>query len=791
MGSSDGGAVPVAPAISGTASADAGRLPFGPALSAAGSLFVPNEGQWSDDATQYGLHAGRWSIAFRQGEIALILRVVDAKSSGTQGPGYERDACVEQETITVSFVGANPIDPIGIDQAETRFNYFVGGPGRSSAADLPAYSRIKYSDLYDGIDLFVSANGETGSLKYEFHCAPGTDPDQIQLQYTNLSGPLTLSDTGNLNIETALGTLVDHAPIAHQTRDGKNVPLTVEYTLLDDASCGFSLGQEYDGTLPLVIDPEVEWMSYLGGGLEDEGQAVAVDSADNALVAGSTSSSDFEGRNNSTHGGWDAFVLKISPTGQLLWMTYLGGSGGDIGYGIAVDSADNALVTGHTLSTDFDGRNNSSYGGYGGDAYALRVSLNGQIEWMTYLGGSAQEGTGDIGYGITVDSDDNALLTGVTSSTDFEGRINSMHGSGYYADAFALKVSPSGQLQWMTYLGGSNGTEYGYGIAVDSADNALVTGYTQSTDFEGRNNSYHGIMDAFTLNVSPAGQVQWMTYLGGSTWDLGYGIAVDSADNVLVTGKTDSADFEGRNNSSHGRDDAFALKASPLGQVQWMTYLGGSEGDSGSGIAVDSAGNVLVAGDTGSADFDGRDNSNYGSHDAFGLAVNSSGQLQWMTYLGGSVWEYGNGIAVDSAGNVLVTGETASTDFAGRNNSSHGRDDAFIVKFNPNPGVQLSITPTCPDGGPINVSWTGATQDGQVALIYARCEGAFLVPDGNPCAQTELGLCSSQIQLARTLNSDANGEGDVNGNTGSGVCGGYLQLLDLTTCETSNVVLLE
>jgi hypothetical protein len=485
----------------------------------------------------------------------------------------------------------------------------------------------------------------------------------------------------------------------------------------------------------------------------------------------------------------DAFALKVSPSGQLQWMTYLGGSGSDDGYGIAVDTAGNALVTGKTSSSDFAGRSNETPRGGTGDAFVLKVSPSGQLQWTSQLGGSGW----DWGRGIAVDATGNALVTGYTSSTDFAGRINTYYGGNW--DAFALKVSPSGQLQWMTYLGGSF-SDWGHSIAVDSAGNMVVTGRTTSTDFDRRNNSYHGgsMGDAFALKVSASGQLQWMTYLGGSGWDEGHGIAMDSAGNALVTGWTSSTDFAGRNNSLYGWgwSDAFALKVSPLGQLKWMIYLGGSDLDEGRCIVVDAAGNALVTGLTRSTDFVGRNNSKYGRTDAFALKVSPSGDLQWMTYLGGSGSDFGRGIAVDSAGNnVLVTGDTWSTDFFGRNNSHYGGQDAFILKLRLDSGPRLSVNATCPSGGPIRISWEGATPNRQVALIFALNEGSVAIPQPNPCAGTRLGLGSNQIQLVWQGSSGANGSRTINAQAPRAACGGYMQLLDIATCATSNVARVE
>jgi len=719
----------------------------------------------------------------------------------------------EHLTLTITFPGCNPVTPRGAQPQAAKFNYFVGGQGRGIASNVPSFAVVIYEGLYDGIDLLVCGNDD-GVMKYEFHCSPGADYTQIRIHYDGIES-LCVNTDGDLEIATSFGTLRDGAPIVWQeakestsrareeaefdvaraapladTRGSSGAmrtTLPARFDLIDRNTYTIALDATPDPTLPLVIDPEIEWMYYLGGSGQDVGNGIAVDSAGNALVTGWTWSTDFAGRNNSHHGGGeDAFALKVSPSGQLQWMTYLGGSSSDYGEGIAVDSAGNALVTGSTESTDFAGRNNSNYGL--GDAFALKVSPSGQLQWMTYLGGS----NSDYGYGIATDGAGNALVTGFTDSTDFAGRNNSYYGG---VDAFALKVSPSGQLQWMTYLGGSR-SDYPNGIAVDGAGNALVTGWTWSTDFAGRNNSHHGgLYDAFVLKVSPSGQLQWMTYLGGSGDDPGEGIAVDSADNALVTGSTLSTDFAGRNNSHHGGGlyDAFALKVSPSGQLMWMTYLGGSASDRGEGLAVDSAGNALVAGWTASTDFAGRNNSHHGGfNDAFALKVSPSGQLQWMTYLGGSNFDWGFGIAVDAAGNALVTGETLSTDFFGRNNSYYGGTrDAFLLKLRLAEGPRLSVDATCPSGGPIRIEWTGASPGGQIALIFARNTGSFTVPNNFPCAGTQLGLGSSQIQLAFQGGAGANGSRILNTTAGPGACGGYLQLLDLTTCGTSNVARVE
>ncbi len=336
-------------------------------------------------------------------------------------------------------------------------------------------------------------------------------------------------------------------------------------------------------------------------------------------------------------GNYDVFVSKINPSGTaLVYSTYLGGSSADLGYGIAVDSMGNAYITGSTCSTDFPTKNplQPNYGG-GNDPYC--------------------------------------------------------------ADAFVTKINAAGSaLVYSTYLGGS-GSDEGSGIAVDSAGHAYVTGGTQSTDFPTMNPLQPGLLgyrDAFVAKINAAGSaLLYSTYLGGSSGDGGEAIAVDSAGHAYVVGYTDSTGFPTKNPlqpAYGGNVDAFVAKINAGGSaLLYSTYLGGSDGDQGSGIAVDGAGNAYVTGTAG-RDFptvNPLQPAYGGAADAFVAKINTVGSaLVYSTYLGGSGAEQGIGIAVDSAGSAHVTGWTYSADFplAGTLQKYYrGRGDAFVARFNP------------------------------------------------------------------------------------------------------------
>jgi hypothetical protein len=317
------------------------------------------------------------------------------------------------------------------------------------------------------------------------------------------------------------------------------------------------------------------YSSYLGGIGSDGGSSIAVDTAGSAYVTGSAGpnfpvlGTPFQG----TYGGnTDAFVAKVIPSGSgLVYSTYLGGSQEDVANGIAVDSAGNAYVTGSTGSTNFPTKNplQRYFGGLGSDAFVAKLNPSGSsLIYSTYLGGN---GT-DYGYGIAVDSAGNAYVTGSTGSTNFPTKnplqpTDAGGGFSCNCDAFVAKINPAGSdFVYSTYLGGSD-VDWGKGIAVDSAENAYVTGYTWSTNFPTKNPlqpANGGSDDAFVTKIDPQGSaLVYSTYLGGSGQDQGAGIAVDSAGGAYVTGYAGSSDFPTQNPlqlANAGGYDAFVAK---------------------------------------------------------------------------------------------------------------------------------------------------------------------------------------------------------------------------------------
>jgi hypothetical protein len=355
------------------------------------------------------------------------------------------------------------------------------------------------------------------------------------------------------------------------------------------------------------------------------GIGIAVDSAGNAYVTGWTYSDQASfpvtvGPDLTFNGNpdafVDAFVAKVNPAGTaLVYAGYIGGSGNDYGTGIAVDGAGNAYVTGSTTSREASfpvlGGPDLSYNGGGYDAFVAKVNAEGTaLVYCGYIGGSGD----DQGSGIAVDSAGNAYVTGWTHSDQASFPVtvgpDLTHNGSW--DVFVAKVNPAGTtLVYAGYIGGSGG-EYGSGIAVDSAGNAYVTGFTTSTEASfpvtvGPDLTYNGgVYDAFVAKVNAAGTaLVYAGYIGGGEYDAGAGIAVDSAGNAYVIGVTASTEatfpvLGGPNLTYNGGTfDAFVAKVNPAGTgLVYAGYIGGSGDDGGSRIAVDRAGNAYVTGIT-------------------------------------------------------------------------------------------------------------------------------------------------------------------------------------------------
>ncbi|MCX6584298.1 MAG: SBBP repeat-containing protein [Candidatus Aminicenantes bacterium] len=557
--------------------------------------------------------------------------------------------------VKLEFVGARKnVKPECLEQSGTKVSYFRGKPEQWHAG-LQAASKIIYRELWPGIDLVYY--GTVNKMKYEFIVHPGADPAQIKLAYRGADS-VKENSQGQLEVKTGTGGFSDDMPVAWQDIAGKRESVALKYAvesgkdtqITPDVTYGFSIGQ-YDRNQPLILDPAV-----------------------------------------------------------IVYCGYIGGSGDDCSYNIAVDGSGCAYITGHTNSdqTTFPMVGpNLTYNGGERDAFVAKIKADGTgLLYCGYIGGSGI----DKGYTIVVDGSGCAYITGLTNSdqTTFPvivGPVLTFNGGSYGYETFVAKVNAAGtSLDYCGYIGGSYYDD-GNAIAVDASGCAYVTGWVDAETTLpvtiGPDLTYNGLNDAFVAKVKADGTgLVYCGYIGGSGGDAGYGIAVDASGCAYVTGVTTSTESTfpvtgGPDLKYNGNTDAYVAKVRADGTgLVYCGYIGGSDRDFSKGIAVDGSGCAYVTGYTKSTETTfpviGGPNltCNGGFDDAFVAKVNASGTtLVYCGYIGGAGADEAYGIAVDTLGCAYITGYTSSTETTfpvavGPDLTFNGSNDAFVAKVN-------------------------------------------------------------------------------------------------------------
>ena len=742
------GALALSVASSGLAQRRTAELPL---------AFELNRGQ-SDGSVRFLARGAGMTAFFTDTEVVMLLH----RSRKPQGDRWQSRE-VEQAVVRMKLLGANPPrEARGLELLPGVSNYYLGNDPARWQTGVPQYRRVYYGGVYPGIDLVCYGNQR--NLEYDFVVAPGADPRRVQVAWEGVDSQ-TLNPAGDLVLRTSLGEIVQKRPRVYQETGFGRVEVAARYVLSPGRRVGFALAR-YDRQKPLIIDPQLVYSTYLGGNGPDSGYGIAVDSSGAVYITGDTSSSTFPivSSLKTTNASTDAYVTKISSSGtSLVFSTYLGGGGNDHGFAIAVDSSGSAYVTGDTSSTNFPVQSGfqATFGQGFWDAFVTKLTATGALAYSTYLGGNG----GDYGQGIAVDSSGAAYVAGYTDSTNFplNSPIQSVFKGGY--DAFVAKVSPAGNsLVYSTYLGGSQ-EDQALAIAVDSSGSAYVTGPTGSPDFptaSAYQSSYKNA-DIFVAKLAPSGSsLTYSTYLGGSSGDSAFGIAVDSAGSAYVTGRTISADFPvvagAYQSKLDGNYDVFVTKFTPAGNaLVYSTYLGGKGTDEANAIALDSAGYAYVTGWTNSTDFPtiSQFQTDQGADDGFVFKLSPDGSaLVYSTYLGGSGNDYAQGIAVDPLGAAYVTGYTDSTDFITKSpfQTDQASTDAFVAKIEPfltgvTKAQLISPTPGSTLTGPtVTFTWTMATG----ATAYAL--GVGTGPLNFDIFDMELGLATSQTVTGIPIN---------------------------------------
>jgi hypothetical protein len=396
---------------------------------------------------------------------------------------------------------------------------------------------------------------------------------------------------------------------------------------------------------PYILD----WTRQLGTTANDYGGGVAIDSNNNVYITVSTSGS-LDGNTNA--GGSDAFLVKYDSSGTKIWTRQLGTTVNDSALGVAIDSNNNVYITGSTAGS-LDG--NTSAGG--DDIFLVKYDSSGTKVWTRQLGTT---GT-DYAHGVAIDSNNNVYITGITA-----GSLDGNTTGGSY-DAFLVKYDSSGTKIWTRQLG-STADDYAVGVAIDSNNNVYITGYT-SNSLDGNTNA--GGSDAFLVKYDSSGTKIWTRQLGTTVNDYAYNVAIDSNNNVYIAGYTSNSLYV----TNAGSDDAFLVKYDSSGTKIWTRQLGTTVNDYAFDVAIDSNNNVYITGYT-NGSLDG--NTSTGSNDAFLVKYDSSGSKIWTRQLGTTASDYAFDVAIDSNNNVYITGHTNGSL---NGNTGAGSNDAFLAKY--------------------------------------------------------------------------------------------------------------
>lgn len=666
--------------------------------------FVPNRGQ-TDSRVRFSARAPGFHLAFTPQEAIFTFASQSSSSKPRLAGETPRDHAA---ALALRFVGANPRVHIeGERETPGKVNYLIGNDPDEWHTNLPTFEEVRYRDLWPGID--VVFRGAAGELKYDFVLRPGARVDTIRLAYRGAE-KLTLDNDGNLQIRTALGTMTDARPVSWQEIAGRKVPVASRYALrqgADDATeYGFSVGAEYDPAYPLIIDPSLAYGTYLGGSGTDEAWAVALDAFGNACVTGWTNSSNFPTTSGAYKGKrigkQDVFITKMNASG-----------------------------TGLVFST--------------------------------YFGGSGD----DEAREIALDDDGNIYLVGVTASGNNFPRVNAYDTTlGGPYDAFLAKLNASGSsVLYSTFLGGSGQDDCWGGLVVWNAQEVYVGGHTASSNFPlvgafdtTRGGGWDAFVAKFNTNASGAASLVWSSYLGGSDVDTLSALAVDSAGNAYVTGGTSSPDFVSTYglvagaydadldpdlNDPDGLNDSYLAVVSASGTLTYASYRGGSSKTGGGdslalyeptpgAVTVYMAGRVAATSPvpTTSGAYDTTHN---GVYDIYFMILRpdpadsnpdgeDTNELEYATFLGGSGTDRYVNVAADSVGNAYLHGQTSSTNFPTRNafdTTLDGATDSFVAKLTPAGGGDSDL---------IYASYFGGASDEEPGnIVVDSSGGAYIV----------------------------------------------------------------
>ena len=731
--------------------------------------FEVNQGQTAPEV-RYLAHGQGYQLFLTNQEAVLTLR--QAAVSGTKSvrgmsslaarAHRKLNSAPKNSVLRMHFDGANPSAEIaGTKLLPGKTNYFIGNDPKRWRTDIPSYEEVRYQGVYPGVDLLFY--GHQQRLEYDFIVAPGVDPRVIALRIAG-APTLKINSQGDVVMGVGGGKVALQKPVIYQEVNGQRREIAGHYAIANDREIRFWVAP-YDHTKPLTIDPVLNYSTYIGGEGVDAADGIALDASGNAYIAGETTSTLFPQKNAEDGAPADiasgtVFVTELNPGGTgLVYSTYIGGSGnGSFGEGadaIALDTASppNIYVTGFTGSPDFPVSTTvppfqtsaPASAALGGSAYLTKLapsaSGTSQLAYSSYLGGD----TNDEGHGIAVDASGNAYIAGETVSTNFPTKGTQISGAltSPAGDAFltVINTTTTGQLIYSTYLGGtgpgSNFLGFGdiaYGVTIDTNSNAYVVGGTTSLDFPTAGTAITGSIgcgvntngSAFISVINTAaGTLGYSHCLTGSNAEvalgvnLGTGVPAVATKVTYITGTTGSPNFPVTTGSipppvtGVANGVAFvSLLNTATGALQYSTYLGGNNSDTGFSIGSDSSGNAYVTGQTTSADFPITQGALVvalanpsGAGFVAKISPNGNGlsDLVYSSYFGGQtpnafmLQDSGRGIAV-SGTNAYITGQMTSADMPVSSGAfqtalgAAGATNAYVADLPLTPTISVSPT---------------------------------------------------------------------------------------------------
>ncbi len=672
-------------------------------------------------------------------EVDAVVRGEDATVFLAAGNlVYDVSDGAERQAVRMGIVGADPAVVPALSGVEDGVvNYFIGSDPAEWVTDAEVADVIEYEDVVDGVD--IRYLGTEDGLRYDLLIDAGVDPESVELSFDGAEG-VRIDPQGELIVAVEVGDdLVFSAPVTYQEIEGERIQVESGYRL-DGDLVGFELG-DYDRAYPVVIDPTLQYGSYLGGAGTESGEAIALDGSGNIIVAGYSASADYPTTvgafDTSPNGSNDVTITKLSADGTtVLWSTYLGGSGNDTTYDMALDSSGNVYATVFTTSSNFP----TTAGAYDttltgtNDGVVFKLAAAGNaLSYSTYLGAN---GSNDYLYAIAVDGSGQAVIAGATDGSGYPttaGVYDTTFGGTF--DAVVTKLNATGTgLVWSTFVGGA-GSDTATEVALDASGNVYFTGQAASgypTTAGAYDTTVSGTFDGHATKLSSTGaSLLYSTVFGGTGNDKGTAIAITDATTLFVAGDTPSSDFPttagAYDTTKSSSDDMFALKLdltqTGSAQLSYSTFIGGAGIDRVNGLAVDSNGRAHIAGWTqssGLATAGAYDTTLGGSSDGVLAILGANGTtMTELTYIGGEGTESASATYL-SGSSIYLTGSTGSTAFpvtgAAHDSSLGGTSDVFVVRFAatslPN-AVTVNSTGNSPDTSPGDgVCNTGGTIGG-------------------------------------------------------------------------------